>query len=63
MNNNTNYPFAAGIYQGWIKSLQYNIYCLPGMEVSNQAKFEDFIKSELERLDKTIQEYSKVYTN
>ena len=58
MNNNTNYAYAAGVYQGFIKSLQYNVYNIPGMEVTDQAKFEAFIKSELERLGKNIQEYS-----
>ena len=58
MNNNTNYAYAAGVYQGWIKGLQYYPYNIPGMEVVDQAKFEAFIKSELERLGKNIQDYS-----
>ncbi len=60
MKNTTNYPYAAGVYQGFIKSLQYNTYNIPGMEVTDQAKFENFIKSELERLGKNIQEYSQL---
>ena len=60
MNNNTNYAYAAGVYQGWIKGLQYNVYNIPGMEVVDQAKFEAYIKSELERLGKSIQEYSQL---
>jgi hypothetical protein len=53
-----NYPYAAGVYQGFIKSLQCNIYNIPGIEVTDQVKFENFIKSELERLGKDIQDYS-----
>lgn len=56
--NNICYPYAAGVYQGFIQSLQYNIYNIPGMEVTDQAKFKSFIKSELERMGKDIQDYS-----
>lgn len=60
MNNHTNYPYAAGVYQGFIKSLQYNTHNIPGVEVVDQAKFESFIKSELERLGKNIQVHSQL---
>jgi hypothetical protein len=60
MNNNTNYPYAAGVYQGFIKSLQYNTHNIPGVEVIDPDLFESFIKSELERLGKNIQEYSQL---
>ena len=61
MNKVTNYPYASGIYQGFIKSLSYNPY-IPGMEVIDRAKFEAFIESELERMNKNIQEYSQQST-
>ena len=54
-----NYPYAAGVYQGFIKSLQYNTHNIPGVEVIDPALFETFIKNELERLGKNIQEYSQ----
>lgn len=54
----TNYPFAAGTYHGFIMSLQYNIDNIPGVEVTDQAKFEKYIERELQKLDKRIQEYS-----
>ena len=60
MNNITNYPYAAGVYQGFIMSLQYNTHNIPGVEVIDQVKFETFIKNELERLGKNIQEYSQL---
>ena len=63
MNNVTNYPYAAGVYQGFIMSLQYNTHNIPGVEVVDQVKFETFIKNELERLGKNIQEYSQLTNN
>ena len=60
MNKDTNYAYAAGVYQGFIKSLHYNAYNIPGMEVTDLVKFEKFIKNELERLGKDIQEYSQL---
>jgi hypothetical protein len=60
MNNNTNYPYAAGVYQGFIKSLQYNTHNIPGVEVIDPDLFETYIKNELERLGKNIQEYSQL---
>ena len=59
MNNDTNYAYAAGVYQGFIRNLQYNPY-VPGIVVTDRAKFEDFIKNELERLGKNIEEYSQL---
>jgi hypothetical protein len=61
MNNAINYPYASGVYQGFIKSLSYNPY-IPGMETIDRAKFEAFIESELERMNKNIQEYSQQST-
>jgi hypothetical protein len=60
MNNHTNYPYAAGVYQGFIKSLQYNTHNIPGVEVIDPDLFETYIKNELERLGKNIQEYSQL---
>ena len=60
MNNHTNYPYAAGVYQGFIKSLQYNTHNIPGVKVIDPDLFETYIKNELERLGKNIQEYSQL---
>ena len=60
MNNHTNYPYAAGVYQGFIKSLQYNTHNIPGVEVIDPDLFETYIKNELERLGKNIQDYSQL---
>jgi hypothetical protein len=60
MNNHTDYPYAAGVYQGFIKSLQYNTHNIPGVEVIDPDLFETYIKNELERLGKNIQEYSQL---
>lgn len=60
MNNHTNYPYAAGVYQGFIKSLQHNTHNIPGVEVIDPDLFETYIKNELERLGKNIQEYSQL---
>lgn len=62
MNPKTNvqYAYAAGAYEGFIKGLQYRVFSMPGMDCTDASKFEQFIKNELERLNKDIQEFSQL---
>lgn len=50
--NNTNsisYAYLAGYYEGLLKSMLFE--ATPGVKITNQAKFQDWLKAELKRAD------------
>ena len=54
------FAYAAGAYKGFIKSLHYRAYSTPGMDCTDHVKFEQYLATELERLDKDIQAFSQL---
>ena len=54
-----NYPYASGIYQGWIRGLTYACGSnIPGIQVTDPQKFRAYLATELKRMDEQITEFS-----
>ena len=55
-DKNPNYPFKAGLLEGFIKSM-YWFQSIPGVEVKDEKAFEKWLNEQLQRIHERSKEY------
>jgi len=62
MNSKINYAFKSGFLKATLDSLSIR-HSIPGVEIVDHKLFREFIKSEIDSVEKATKEYSEVISS